>query len=151
MEETDKKIINLLLKDGRVKYREIAKKLSISTSTAFKKLNRLFREGYVLRVAPDLSEKATGLSYEAVIALLVESGHLEEVEKRIAHLENVNAVYDITGEWDALIIAKFRTKEKMNDFVKNLRKIPHVIRTNISFVLNKVKEDFVFKGFEVEK
>jgi len=148
MEEIDKKIINLLLKDGRIKYREIANKLNISTSTAFKKLNKLFAEGVVARVAPEISDKATGLAYEAVIAVLVAPGHLEEVEKQISHLENVNAVYDITGDWDALIIVKFRTKEKMNEFVKNLRKVPHVLRTNTSFVLNKVKEDFVFKGFE---
>ena len=47
---------------------------------------------------------------------------IEDVEKEIAHLNNVNAVYDVTGEWDAIIIAKFKSREEMDFFVKKLRK-----------------------------
>ena len=147
MHEIDKKIVNLLLHDGRIKYRDISQKLGISTSTAFNRLKKLFDIGVIERVVPIMSDKVTGMTYEAAITLLVESGYLSDVEKEIAHLKNVFAVYDITGEWDALLIAKFSSREEMDGFVKKLRKIPHLIRTNTSFVLNKVKEDFIFKGF----
>ena len=147
MQEIDKKIINLLLKDGRIKYREIANKLNISTSTAFNKLKKLSDNSTIERVVPVINDKITQLSYEVIISILVKAGHLSDVEKEIAHLKNVCAVYDVTGEWDAIIIAKFKTREEMDSFVKKLRKVPNVIRTNTSFVLNKVKEDFVFGGF----
>jgi Lrp/AsnC family transcriptional regulator for asnA, asnC and gidA len=52
----------------------------------------------------------------------------------------VNAVYDVTGEYDAIIVAQFRNREELNEFVKGLLAVPGVKRTNTMLVLNTMKE-----------
>jgi DNA-binding Lrp family transcriptional regulator len=60
----------------------------------------------------------------------------------LAGMENVCAVYDVTGNTDTLLIAKFKGREELSKFVKNLSSIPNVENTITHVVLNTVKEDF---------
>ena len=64
------------------------------------------------------------------------------MESEIARLPNVCCVYDVTGLTDAVIIAKFKTREELSKFTKRLLSIPYVERTNTHVVLTTVKEDF---------
>ena len=64
------------------------------------------------------------------------------VENAIAKLSPTCAVYDVTGENDAIIISKFKSREEMSDFTKKLLSMSNVERTNSKLVLNTVKEDF---------
>jgi Lrp/AsnC family transcriptional regulator, regulator for asnA, asnC and gidA len=51
--------------------------------------------------------------------------------------------YDITGNADVLVIAKFKTRNELSHFVKNLSTIPNVENTITHIVLNTIKEDFL--------
>ena len=61
-----------------------------------------------------------GLDLTAVIALRISQGKLLETQKKIAEDPHVAAVYDITGEWDSLVIAHFRGRDDLNEFLKKL-------------------------------
>jgi len=52
------------------------------------------------------------------------------------------AVYDVTGLTDAMVIAKFKSREELSKFTKALLAMPFVERTNTHIVLTTVKEDF---------
>ena len=65
-----------------------------------------------------------------------------ELEKEVAKLPQVLAVYDVTGLTDAIVIAKFRSREDLSKFTKVLLGMPFVERTNTHMVLTTVKEDF---------
>lgn len=54
------------------------------------------------------------------------------------------AVYDITGLTDMVIIAKFKNRKDLSNFVKRDLSMPYVERTNTHVVLLTVKEDFRF-------
>jgi len=53
-----------------------------------------------------------------------------------------NAVYDVTGESDIIVIARFRTRDELSAFTKELLSTPFVERTNTKLVLTTIKEDF---------
>jgi len=50
--------------------------------------------------------------------------------------------YDVTGLTDAIVIAKFKSREDLSRFTKALLAMPFVERTNTHMVLTTVKEDF---------
>jgi len=62
------------------------------------------------------------------------------VEEKIAKKPSVSALYDVTGDYDALVVAKFREREDLDRFVKSVMAIPHVDRTYTMLVLNVIKE-----------
>ena len=83
-----------------------------------------------------------GYDITAVTEILVSKGKLLEMEKEIAKLPGVCAVYDVTGEIDGVVVAKFRDREELSHFTKGLLTMPFVERANTHVVLTTVKEDF---------
>ena len=69
-------------------------------------------------------------------------GKLLELEREVAKLPQVLAVYDVTGLTDAMVIAKFKSREELSKFTKTLLAMPFIERTNTHIVLTTVKEDF---------
>jgi DNA-binding Lrp family transcriptional regulator len=65
-----------------------------------------------------------------------------DAEKEIAEIQNVMSVYDITGDFDIAVLARFKNREGLNAFVKQLLALPYIKRTVTNVVLNVVKEDF---------
>jgi Lrp/AsnC family transcriptional regulator for asnA, asnC and gidA len=83
--------------------------------------------------------------YTAIILIQAEGEHLTDVENEIAKAANVAAVYDITGDYDAAVIAKFKDRIGLNTFIKGLIAIPHIKRTVTNVALNVIKEDIGVK------
>ncbi|HDD71625.1 MAG TPA: Lrp/AsnC family transcriptional regulator [Candidatus Aenigmarchaeota archaeon] len=142
MDETDVKILKLLLSNSRLSFREIARHLNLSVGTVISRIKSMEKERIVKGYAAIVDHEKLGYELTAVIEITVSKGKLLEVEKEVAKLKNVCAVYDITGLTDALIIAKFRRRQELSEFVKKILAMPFVERTNTHLVLTTVKEDF---------
>lgn len=142
MDEIDLRIIEQLLKDGRKSYREIARELGLSATTVHNRVKRLQAEGVIKGFAPIMDHSRLGFDLTALILLQAEGAHLVEVEEEVAKLKEACAVYDVTGEFDVAVVARFKSREALNRFIKRILKMPFVKRTSTSMVLNVVKEDF---------
>jgi DNA-binding Lrp family transcriptional regulator len=80
----------------------------------------------------------------AIIEVTAHKGKIVEVEKAISKFPNVCAVYDITGLTDMIIVAKFRNRKELSQFVKKELALSAIERTNSHMVLVTIKEDFRF-------
>ena len=141
-DETDKRIISEYLKDARISYREVAKRLQLAVGTVLTRTKKLENDGIIESYSAILNHDKLGYDIIAVSEITVSKGKLTEVENAIAKLSPTCAVYDVTGENDAIIISKFKSREEMSDFTKKLLSMSNVERTNSKLVLNTVKEDF---------
>lgn len=138
----DRKILIELLKDSRVSSREIAKKLGTSTGTVLARIRRMEKEGVIRGYSAILDYEKLGYQLTAVTEIIVSRGKLIEVDKEVAKLPWTCAVYDVTGETDAIVVAKFKDRKELSDFTKTLLSLPFVERTNTHVVLTTIKEDF---------
>ena len=145
MDNVDLQIINLMQEDCRLSFSKIANRLGISAGTAFNHVKNLERKGILKNYAAVVDSSKLGYTITAIVLIQVESGHLQEVENQIAHTANVTAVYDITGDYNAVVISKFKNGDDLNTFIKKVRAIPHVIRTTTNVALNVIKEDHRLK------
>jgi DNA-binding Lrp family transcriptional regulator len=142
VDELDLRIIRALLAHGRLSARELAASLHVSTSTVTARIERL-RERQVLRgFAATVDFEKLGYELTVVTEIIVSKGKLLEMEREIAKVPGVCAVYDVTGELDAVVISKCRNREELSHFTKGLLAMPFVERTNSHIVLTTVKEDF---------
>jgi len=82
-----------------------------------------------------------GYVFTVLILIQVEGEHIVTVEENLASINEVVAVYDITGEFDVGVLAKFKSQPSLNNFIKTILKMPNIQRTVTSMVLNTVKED----------
>lgn len=145
LSDLDAKILGILQEDSRLSFNKIASKLGVSVGTAFNHIKTLERKGVVRGYTVVLDSNKIGFGLTTLIMIQVEGGHLLDVEDEVSKVSNVVAVYDITGDYDAAIIAKFKDRSCMNSFIKSLMSVPHVRRTVTSVVLDVIKEDLRVK------
>ncbi|MDG6965969.1 MAG: Lrp/AsnC family transcriptional regulator [Nitrososphaerota archaeon] len=132
----------MLLVDGRASARELGESLGVSTSTVTAHLERLRKSGVLRGFTAVLDFQKLGYELTVVTEISVSKGKLLEMEREIARLPTVCAVYDVTGEIDAIIVSKCKDREELSRFTKGLLAMPFVERTNSHLVLATVKEDF---------
>uniref|UniRef100_A0A7C3J2J3 Lrp/AsnC family transcriptional regulator n=1 Tax=Candidatus Methanomethylicus mesodigestus TaxID=1867258 RepID=A0A7C3J2J3_9CREN len=141
LDETDLIILNELQGDFTTSYRDIAKKLNMSVGTVHNRVKKLKETGVIKSFTAIIDAEKLGYELTAIILMQVEGGKIVDVEQAIARSKSVTAVYDTTGEFDIIAVAKFKTREDLNSFIKETLKIGAVKRTVTSMVLNVVKED----------
>lgn len=141
----DRQILNLLQENCRLSFNKAASKAGISVGTAYNRIKSLETKGMLKGYTALLDSVKMGYSLTAIILVQAEGGHLTDVENSIAKAAGVIAVYDVTGDFDAAVIAKFKDRNSLNVFLKHLSAAPHVKRTVTNVALSTVKEDFRLK------
>jgi len=141
IDEIDVAILKEVQEDSKTSYRDIAKKLGLSVGTVHNRVKKMSELGVIKSFAAVLDPEKLGFDLTAVILMQVEGGHIVDVERAIAKSKSVMAVYDTTGDYDIITIAKFRSREELNTFIKETLKMPNVKRSVTSIVLNVVKEE----------
>jgi len=142
MDKTDEKILKNLIVDARLSARQLSLKLGLSTVTVLSRIKKLEKEKIIKGYTSVLNHEKLGYDLTAVIEIIAKKDKLVQVEDELSGIENVCAVYDVTGNTDTLIIAKFKGREDLSKFIKNLSTISNVESTITHVVLNTVKEDF---------
>ena len=142
MDKIDENILKNLLVDARLSARQLSLKLGLSTVTVLSRIKKLEKEKIIKGYTSILNHEKLGYDLTAVIEIIAKKDKLVQVEDELSGIENVCAVYDVTGNTDTLIIAKFKGRKDLSKFVKNLSATSNVESTITHVVLNTVKEDF---------
>ncbi len=140
IDKLDKRILNILLDDSRLSYRKISRILKVSPATIMKRINNL-NKTVIKKYSALLDYEKLGYEIEVIIEIRISKGKLIEVEKKIAIHPNVVAIYDITGDYDAVIITRFKNRKSMDSFLKKIQTYDFVERTFTKFVLHTIKEE----------
>ncbi len=141
IDELDLRILRRLMSKGRLSYRELAVELGVSPTTITSRVAKLEKEKVLKGYSALVDFEKIGYGLTAVTEILVSKGRLLEMEKEIAKLPGVIAVYDVTGEIDGIVVAKFRDREELSRFTKGLLTMPFVERAITHVVLTTVRED----------
>jgi DNA-binding Lrp family transcriptional regulator len=141
MDELDYKILEKLNENARKSYREIARELKVSLSTISNRIKKLEDEKVIESYIPLINQEKIGYDLTAVINVKISHGKLIEVQEKISKNKHVSGVFDITGDWDSLIIAHFKDRRDLNGFIKGVLAMENVEKTNTQIVLNVVKNE----------
>ena len=141
IDDKDMSILKHLLVDAKQSARQLSQRFGISTVTMISRLKKLEANKIILGYSVRLNHELLGYDITGIIEIKTNQGKMLEIENEIAKQDNVIAVYDITGDADTIVIAKFRDRKSLSIFVKKLSKIPNVENTVTHIVLNTIKED----------
>jgi len=145
IEDIDLRILSLLQEDCRLSFNKIAKKIGVSVGTAFNHVKDLEKRGIIQGYTLMLNSSKLGYNLTVIVMIQAEGNFLADVENEISKSTNTIAVYDITGDYDAVAVAKFKDRTSLNSFIKNLLSLPHIKRTVTHIALNVIKEEHGIK------
>ena len=135
-DKTDQKIIEYLKEDSRESFVDIGKKLKLSESAVRRRVKNLVSSGTIKKFTVEIGEENTT---SAIVLVSVDSAtDTSKVSSKLAKLEGVKTVYEITGQYDITTIISASNIADINNSIDALRKISGVIDTNTVIILKKV-------------
>jgi Lrp/AsnC family transcriptional regulator for asnA, asnC and gidA len=141
IDDLDIDILRSLNENARKSFRDIAKELHISLTTVSNRVRELERIGVIQGYIPVLDATKLGYDIMVVIGIKVIHGKIVETERDLAKENGVFAVFDSTGEWDAIVMARFHNRGELNTFVKKVLDHENVDRTYTQVVLNITRDE----------
>tara|TARA_Y100000287_G_scaffold145879_1_gene120771 strand:+ start:85 stop:531 length:447 start_codon:yes stop_codon:yes gene_type:complete len=140
LDDTDRSIIEVLERDARTSLRRIAEEVEVSLGTVSNRVKKLEETGVIKDYRVILDSEKVGWNLNVVIGLRIQKGRLIEIQEKIARDNRVYGVYDVTGEFDSMVIARARDRSDLDDLSKNVLSMDGVVRSVTHLVLNTVKE-----------
>jgi len=132
----DEKIIGYLKEDARESFVDIGKKLKLSESAVRRRVKNLVDNQTIKRFTLELGEENTT---SAIVLVSVDSAiDTSKVSMRLAKLDGIKTVYEITGQYDITTIMSGSNISEINNTIDALRKIPGVVDTNTVIILRKI-------------
>ena len=137
----DSELLKHLCSNGKASQRELAELSGFALGTVSNHLKDLEKKKIIRGYFADIDPDKVGFTLTATIHLRIMKGKIMDVQASIANHSRVFAVYDITGEWDSLVLARFKDRQEMDNFIKTTLSQKNIERTSTSLVLNNVKEE----------
>ncbi|MEK6984967.1 MAG: Lrp/AsnC family transcriptional regulator [Candidatus Thermoplasmatota archaeon] len=140
LDKTDRLLLRELERDGRLSHRELAARTGLGLATVNRRVRQMEAaktiRGYTILADPE----RLGWTLTAIIGLRIEKGFVRTVHDAIAKDPRIFGVYDVTGEWDGLVLVRLRDRGDLDDLVKTTLSLAHIQRTNTMVVLKTVLE-----------
>jgi Lrp/AsnC family transcriptional regulator, leucine-responsive regulatory protein len=139
MDAVDRKILSLLVEDGRRTYGDIAARVSLSAPSVKRRVDRLRGSGALEGFTAVVDHGAMGWNTEALVELFFQAGTtLDRVAKTLREHPEVVEAWSVTGEADA--IARVRTDDNaaLERLIMDLQQDGQVIRTRSQVVMSRL-------------
>ena len=139
MDTVDRKILALLVDDGRRTYDDIAQRVSLSAPAVKRRVDRLRRDGALRGFTAVVDHAALGATTEALVELFFAPGTLlDSVAETLREHPEVVEAWSVTGEADA--IARVRTQDNgdLERLIMELQRDGLVQRTRSQVVLSRL-------------
>lgn len=144
LDKLDRKILDLLQKDGRISMTDLAQKIGLSATPCTERVRRMEREGvitgYHARVDPHALGKSLLVFVE--IKLSAKSGDVfDRVKKELMFVPEVMECHLVSGDFDYLVKARLSEMSEYRRLLGNiLLKLPSAAESRSYVVMEELKE-----------
>ena len=133
VDEIDERIMRLLEENSRMTYVEIGRTVGLSEGAVRNRVQALVSGGVIKRFT---IEKSSTHGVRALTMIAVNPGTpTYEVSKTVNQLAGVERIYEVTGEYDIVMVSSGGNIEGINKVIEDIRKIEGVEKTNTIIVL----------------
>jgi len=134
MDGLDEHIIEVLKKDSRCPFVEIAEQLQVSEGTIRSRVRRMTDEGII----KGFTIKTSSRNVKAMVEIRVDvNTDTDEISKILANHEGVTEVYEVTGDQDIIAIVDVETSQQLNDIIEKVRRYDNILSTRTRLVLKE--------------
>ena len=136
MDETDRRLIDLLRVDARTPVARLARDLGLSRTTVQSRLERLERSGAIAGYTVRASEALEGAAIQAYVMIEVAHKHSVRVTAAIARMPAVRRLESVSGPFDLVAVIAAPAVAELDTVIDALGALDGVIRTTSAIVLS---------------
>lgn len=140
IDETDRKIIQALNKNGRISYTDLAKDIGLSRVAVQARINTLMENGVIERFTAVINPEKIGINVSAFFNVEVEPKYLHELADKLADDPFVTSLYHMSGPSKLHMHGLFKSNQEMEIFLKDkLYKMPGVTSVDCQVLITRYK------------
>ena len=131
IDSLDKKILNILSKNARIPFKDVAAECNVSRAAIHQRVQRLTDEGVITGSGFDVNPKSLGYSTCTYVGINLERGSMyKQVVERLVHIPEIVECHFTTGPYTMLVKLYARDNEQLMDLLNNqLQDSPGVVAT----------------------
>lgn len=137
LDELDRRILNLMQRDNRLSFAEMADIIGSSPASCMRRIKKLRENGVIAADISLVNPKAVGKSLSVVVTVELDRERLDlvdEFKRTMRNTPQVTHCYMVTGAADFVLIVSVEDVEAFDEFVKthlytnrNVRKFQSMI------------------------
>ncbi|MDH5815641.1 MAG: Lrp/AsnC family transcriptional regulator [Candidatus Nezhaarchaeales archaeon] len=141
LDEIDLKILRMLQENARTPFSRIASSIGVSEATVHLRVQKLKRLGVIkgFRAVVDPAKVGKGLT--AIVLVRADPMKYKEALKKIALMDDVYEVYDVTGEYYAVLKIRASDRDSLAKIIDKIGEVEGITSTQTMVVLRTIKEE----------
>ena len=141
MEDLDRRIVGLLLQDGRMSFTDLGKVTGLSTSAVHQRVRRLEERGVIQGYRAIVDYNALGMPLVAFISITpTDSAAPDDVVDHLRDIGDIEACHSVAGEESYILKARVSTPGDLEDLLAQVR-TSAMVSTRTTVVLSTPWEE----------
>lgn len=142
MDDVDRKIINILCRDGRASFASIGAEVGLSPHGAADRVRRLRRDGVITGFTANVDFHRMGRSLDAFVDIrLLPSTDPDAFERKVSSLPAVREVAFLTGRFDYQLRVSCRDADDLDQTVRAVRRDAGAAQTETRILMRTASFD----------
>ncbi|ELZ23579.1 transcription regulator [Halosimplex carlsbadense 2-9-1] len=134
MDDLDREILNILRRDARTPYTEIADDVGTSEGTVRNRVESLVEEGVIERFTVATRTGNVKAMIEVGVDVSVDT---HDISERVAEWTEVDFVWQVSGEEDIVFVVDAQDTERVNEIITQTRELEEVVSTKTRLILDE--------------
>ncbi|MGG1878323.1 Lrp/AsnC family transcriptional regulator [Paenibacillus cisolokensis] len=140
IDETDRSIIAILGKHGRMSYTDLAKEVGLSRVAVQARVQTLLENGVIERFAAVINPEKVGIHVSAFFNVEVEPKYLQQVADQLEQEPYVTSLYHMTGPSKLHMHGLFADHKEMEMFLnEKLYPLPGITSVDTQILIKRYK------------
>lgn len=149
LDRIDRKILDILQREGRIPVTELAQRVGLSTSPCAERVKRLEKSGVITGYHAHVCPEAAGKTLLVFVEIKLSSKSeevFEKVRKELLHVPEVLECHLVSGRFDYLVKSRLRGMGEYRRLLGDiLKKLPVPAESHSYVVMEEVKETLLLQ------
>jgi Lrp/AsnC family transcriptional regulator for asnA, asnC and gidA len=140
LDDVDRGILVALQENARTPFSDIAKKLKVSEGTVHNRVRRMLESGVIRGFKAVVAPEKVGKPLTAIICINADPHKGKQILQRVVQMKGIYEVYDVTGEYYAVIKARASDMASLTQIIDAISSIEGITSTLTMVAMQVLKE-----------
>jgi len=137
LDETDNKILALLMDDARLPVTTIAKKVDMARTTVIARINSLEKRGVITGYGLRLNQELFQPAVRAYVSITIDPHHADSLVKTLQQMPEVETLCAVSGAVDYILTLRCPSTAALDKLLDQIGATQGVRQTSTSIILTK--------------
>ncbi len=136
---SDKDLLLMLIKDARIPYTELARRLGVSEGAIRKRIKSLEERGVIKGYCTKVDIRGLGYTIDTIIGIDTTPDGFLRVIDRLKSFDHIVQLWTSTGDHMIMFRAWFENNDALSKFVKSLEGLDDVVKVCPAILVEQIK------------